>query len=291
MAAEQQPERRKRWQEKNVLVAGVLAYLIPGAGHLYQGRVFKAVPYFVCILGTFFGGMKLGEGAVVYHAPTNKWGISLNYLAQVCVGAPALPAIRQTQRAKAPSNRPLYELSQPLTAPFTGRLVTTGGANEAPGGKLDGEIRLQTVSTGVIPETTGTFTGTLDGQPVEFQLAGGFLLDRPIGAGFGRHLESSIVRQPDQHPHESLSIRGSIPRAFTDAYCAPPDEETIQDLNRRLGKVYDLAVAFTMIAGLLNILAIWDAIEGPAYGFGDEPAPGDPPTPGDGSKPGSPSVA
>jgi hypothetical protein len=288
MAAEQQPERRKPWQEKNVVVAGLLAFAIPGAGHLYQGRVFKAVLYFVCILGTFFGGMKLGEGAVVYHAPTNKWGISLNYLAQACVGLPAWPVgWLQARRAKEPTNRPVYELPQPLSAEFTGKLVTTGGPHEAIEGTLNGHIQLQTTNNGVIPETTGTFKGTLDGKPVEYNLAGGFLLDRPIGAGFQRRMECSVVRTADQPPHETLSIRGSIPRAFKDAYCAPPDADTIQDLHGRLGKFYDLAIAFTMIAGLLNVLAIWDAIEGPAYGFGDEPLTGDAPKPGDKAAAGS----
>ena len=27
---------------------------------------------------------------------------------------------------------------------------------------------------------------------------------------------------------------------------------------------------FTWIAGLLNLMAIWDAYDGPAYGYGDE---------------------
>ena len=31
-----------------------------------------------------------------------------------------------------------------------------------------------------------------------------------------------------------------------------------------------MAMVFTWIAGLLNILAIWDAVEGPAFGYGDE---------------------
>ncbi|MFT5091852.1 MAG: hypothetical protein ACI93T_000671, partial [Porticoccaceae bacterium] len=31
-----------------------------------------------------------------------------------------------------------------------------------------------------------------------------------------------------------------------------------------------LALVYTWIAGLLNILAVWDALQGPAYGYGDE---------------------
>jgi hypothetical protein len=280
MAAENQPERRKPWEERNALVAGVLAYLIPGAGHLYQGRYFKGVLYFVCILGTFFGGMKLGEGAVVYHAPTNNWGISLNYLAQVCVGLPALPAWKQAQRAKEPGNKELQELRQPLSAPFTGQLITTGPDVNRTDGVLDGEVRIETVAIGGIPTTRGTFRGTLDGQPVELALAGGLKLAPAVGAGFQRRLECNVARTPDLHPRETVMIRGVIPRPWKDAYCAPPDAATIQDLHGRLGKFYDLAIAFTMIAGLLNVLAIWDAIEGPAYGFGDEPAPIEPPPTG-----------
>ncbi|OYW19912.1 MAG: hypothetical protein B7Z55_08045, partial [Planctomycetales bacterium 12-60-4] len=256
--------RRRLWEEKNPLIAGVLAYLIPGAGHLYQGRWFKGIIYFVCILGTFFGGMKLGEGAVVYHLPNNRFGISLNYLAQVCVGMPALPAIYQAKRAKDPANRPLYELNEPLVAPFSGELVTSSPGQETIVGHLEGTVDLNTAFNGSMPETSGVFRGTLDGEKVELRLVGGFSVDRPISAGFRRPLEAVVARQPDQHPHESQTIRGTIPRSFADAYCAPPDPDKLKDLHGRLGKFYDLAIAFTMIAGLLNVLAVWDAIEGPA---------------------------
>jgi hypothetical protein len=42
------------------------------------------------------------------------------------------------------------------------------------------------------------------------------------------------------------------------------------ELHRKLGKFHELALTFTMIAGLLNILVILDVLEGPAYGYGDE---------------------
>ena len=71
-------------------------------------------------------------------------------------------------------------------------------------------------------------------------------------------------------------LRGSIPRSFLDRFEAPPDEEDrnldrayLLEWHRQLGKFYELAMTFTMIAGLLNILVILDAVEGPAYGFGD----------------------
>lgn len=89
---------------KNPLLAAFLAWLVPGLGHLYQGRTGKGVLFFVCIVGTFAYGMYIGEGRVVYAASTSV--ISRNfldrwqYICQVGVGLPALPAFVQTWRAE-----------------------------------------------------------------------------------------------------------------------------------------------------------------------------------------------
>ena len=39
-------------QLKDPLVAGVLAWLIPGLGHFYQGRNAKGALFAICIMGT-----------------------------------------------------------------------------------------------------------------------------------------------------------------------------------------------------------------------------------------------
>ncbi|HET6423372.1 MAG TPA: DUF6677 family protein [Planctomycetaceae bacterium] len=274
MSAPSSVERRRPWEEKNTVVAGVLAFLIPGLGHFYQGRMFKGLIYFVCILGAYFGGMRLGEGAVVYQSPMggNFKKVSLTFLGQSGVGLPSLIALYQMKRAEAPANRDLYELNEPISAPFQGRLIASGPAKEEGAGELVGQIELKTSRDGSLPETRGIFKGTKDGEPIELELSGGFKLDRPISGGFRRGVEAHVVHSPDQHPNEAWHIRGSIPRRFVDAFNAPPDPALVQDLHGRLGKFYDLAIAFTLIAGFLNVLAIWDAIEGPAYGWGDEPA-------------------
>lgn len=80
---------------KNPTTAAVLAWLVPGLGHLYQGRTAKGVLFMSCILGTFFYGMFLSNGRAVY-ASWVPWDQRLPYLCQVGVGAPALPALVQT---------------------------------------------------------------------------------------------------------------------------------------------------------------------------------------------------
>jgi hypothetical protein len=84
---------------KNPAWAAFWAWLWPGAGHLYQRRYAKGILFMACILGTYFFGLSLGGGHVVYASWTKgqrRW----QYLFQLGVGAPALPALVQSHRVK-----------------------------------------------------------------------------------------------------------------------------------------------------------------------------------------------
>ena len=85
---------------KDPTVAAILAWLVPGLGHLYQGRTAKGVLFMVCILSTFFFGLYLSDGHAVYASWTAD-DTRLYYLGQVCVGLPALPALVQTYRVRS----------------------------------------------------------------------------------------------------------------------------------------------------------------------------------------------
>ena len=50
---------------KNPWIAGVLSFLIPGAGQLYQGRLFKSAVFFFCILGLYSSGMLMADWKAV----------------------------------------------------------------------------------------------------------------------------------------------------------------------------------------------------------------------------------
>jgi hypothetical protein len=119
---------------RNPVVAGVLAWLCPGAGHLYQRRYAKGVLFMVCILGTYFFGLSLGGGHVVY-ASLAKDDVRWHYFCQVAVGAPALPALLQTyhMRDRNDANKLPDERNKPLfggiMAPPRG--VTTSDHPEA----------------------------------------------------------------------------------------------------------------------------------------------------------------
>lgn len=80
---------------KDPVVAAILAWLVPGLGHIYQGRTAKGVLFMVSILSTFFFGLGISHGRAVYASWTDG-DKRLPYLCQVCVGLPALPALAQT---------------------------------------------------------------------------------------------------------------------------------------------------------------------------------------------------
>ena len=62
---------------KHPLAAGLLAFLVPGAGHCYQGRYFKAVVYFVCITGLFQSDIRMpARNSPVMHT---KYTTALKY--------------------------------------------------------------------------------------------------------------------------------------------------------------------------------------------------------------------
>mgnify|MGYP001817745143 FL=1 len=88
---------------KNRPLAAFLAWLVPGAGHFYQGRMTKGSLYLVCIMTTWILGFALGGGHVVYASwqPGDKrW----HYFLQAGVGAAALPALIQGNRMRKMTN-------------------------------------------------------------------------------------------------------------------------------------------------------------------------------------------
>ena len=61
-------------------------------------------------------------------------------------------------------------------------------------------------------------------------------------------------------------------------FMAEPPQNVINGLHPRLGKLVEIGTIYTTVAGLLNILAIYDAYEGPAYADGGRGRRRRPPT-------------
>ncbi|MEZ6060912.1 MAG: DUF6677 family protein [Planctomycetaceae bacterium] len=261
-------------------VAAVLAFLIPGAGHLYQQRNLKAGIFAVCILGTFFGGMILGDWQPVYsqviqpsdslasaqmqqNPPRTNW--SIGYAAQVLVG---LPRFRHwfNRNDSARGEGPAGVLKEAIESDFQGVVQERGTDGDAMQQPVSGRIRLQSGGGEMV---VGSFEGkTHNGQSLSLDFQCNINLGRPVFGSPRRLVACKILDDPDTQ--SIRSIRGSIERPFLDWYQAPRDDAELDRLHGKLSQKFDLALVFTWIAGLLNLMAVWDAFDGPAYGYGDE---------------------
>jgi hypothetical protein len=93
---------------KNPQLAAVLAWLVPGLGHLYQGRTPKGLLLLLTITPLFLAGMYAGGGRVAYASPLpilpNPAGFVWDRWAFPCqagIGVVAVPAMLERARFRA----------------------------------------------------------------------------------------------------------------------------------------------------------------------------------------------
>lgn len=263
------------------LVAALLGFLLPGLGHWYQGRRFKAAIYSLGILILFGWGQVLGEGQATYSRlvlrtssespqfsvkpPASK--TSYGFWAQVLVGIPAFPALLQEARFNNADNSVGF-LDSEVSSDFVGALIETTRQGDL---RTPVTGRLQLAPT--LPEGSRTAEGeisvaTADGGTASYRLGGEIRLGRAVFGSPRRAIECRLV--DDTGNFLSARIEGTIGRSFLNWYMAPLDSIELDRLHGSLSRQYDVAAVLTWIAGLLNLMAIWDAAQGPAYGYGDE---------------------
>lgn len=124
---------------RNPAVAAVLGWLVPGLGHLYQGRTLKGWLFMATLLATFFGGWWLGGGRVVYWMwqPGDR---RVAFIGQAGIGIAAIPAVVQARLLEGPRREPFaasqwfappVRMRQYVSARYAARLVATEPAIEA----------------------------------------------------------------------------------------------------------------------------------------------------------------
>ncbi|MGL4511491.1 MAG: DUF6677 family protein [Lacipirellulaceae bacterium] len=90
---------------KNPRFAALLAWLVPGLGHLYQGRTSKGLLFLLTIAPLFVAGMYAGGGRVAYASPlpllpnpasfvVDRWP----FPCQAGIGVVAIPALVERAR-------------------------------------------------------------------------------------------------------------------------------------------------------------------------------------------------
>ena len=176
--------------------AALLAWLWPGAGHFYQRRFGKGFLFMVCVLSTYFFGLGMGHGRVVYASLKDndfRW----QYAFQLSTGVVAFPALIQAYK--------------------------TGNG----------------------------------GDPF-FVLCERFPEDYPTEA-----LRFERITPENRNGYEGPTLK--------DGFMAPPagpilinDPDTLGRWHFDYKHFFEMGTLYTVIAGMLNLLAIYDAFCGPA---------------------------
>lgn len=102
---------------KNHVLAGLLAWIFPGAGHFYQRRFFKAFLFLFCVGTIFFVGCFLGSSrevgvARVVYFSWRESDKRFYFIPQGCLGIAAIPALAQAFLSDG-NNSPLGRFMAP----------------------------------------------------------------------------------------------------------------------------------------------------------------------------------
>jgi len=193
---------------RNPYLAALLAWLWPGLGHLYQRRTAKGLLFMICILSTYFFGLGLGQGRVVY-ASWKGGDYRWQYICQLAVGLPALPAVLQANLVNRGMD-PLFVLCERY------------------------------------PEDYGR-------------------------ADVFDELEKKKVRLRFQRISPANQVEDYRGPVIKDGLMAPPagpiremENDVLGQWHFELKHFFELGTYFTVIAGLLNLMVIYDALVGPA---------------------------
>ena len=115
-------EDLERIDPPNKVTAAIIAWLLPGFGHIYQGRVAKGILFACCILPILFAGIVMGS----YHDTKGKLQIGrvvyfswkeeekrLYFIPQAMVGLVAIPAFIQAKVVESGNDGICHNLFAP----------------------------------------------------------------------------------------------------------------------------------------------------------------------------------
>ena len=169
-------------------IPGLLSFLIPGLGQIYQGRISKGVLFFVCIYGLFFYGMYLGAGTAMAGGPP-----PVSYTVPGNVYLPQMHG----------KNPPIQNLPELLNDLYNR------------------------------PQYLGQFWVGVAAWPALWQY---FTYDDK-----------------------------QTPTGYIAQFERTPSEPALNAVNTYGDKLLELGWVYTVIAGVLNIMVIYDALAGPAF--------------------------
>jgi hypothetical protein len=209
--------------------AGVLSYLVPGLGQIAQGRVAKGVLFLVCVYTLFFYGMYHGSGSIALPGPD---GGNVTY--------------------------------------------TVSGPVYLPGSEAGGGLNLGTLAINLYnrPQFLGQFWVGVVAWPALWQyfrddkaqlLAQIDKLRREVDSGLDPEAVTEQKREQLQKLEAQFAERKEKGDPLLGHFQEAPSDAAVNAIGNAGDKRLELAWVYTVIAGVLNIMVIYDAVAGPAF--------------------------
>jgi hypothetical protein len=208
-------------------LAGVLSYLVPGLGQIYQGRVGKGVLFLVAIYILFFYGLYLGTSTVQAseRSVTVSTAVYLPDVVEDSGKAGPLPTLAAN----------LYNRPQ-----FLGQFW---------------------VGVAAWPALL---------QYARYDRAANLELDQKIDRLYQDASDAAHNNKPDEARHYRQEAEGlerdparNLP--LVGQFQREPPGGVLAIVHNAGDKRLELGWVFTVIAGVLNIMVIYDALAGPAF--------------------------
>ena len=122
-----------------------------------------------------------------------------------------------------------------------------------------------------LPDISLPLLGRLSGTPKALAHRPQFLLQAGIGVAAWPAIAQYVAHDPAAEPGAPPAV------PFLKDYMLAPSETKLNDLQRPTTTTFELAWVFTVIAGALNLLVIYDALAGPVVRDDEEYPPANPP--------------
>jgi hypothetical protein len=210
-------------------LAGVLSYLVPGLGQIVQGRVGKGLLFLVCIYTLFFYGMYLGRGEVQIGSRTYR--ITSNvYLPDTVDDAPP-------REGQSPSQMPPLLVNLYNRPQFAGQFWIGVAAWPA----IWQYMTYQKSEIQELEHAIDRLYAAADQATDEKEKA----------------LKLSEAEEKERQLRNLHPVLGDFQRE--------PSASAINAVHNAGDKRLELAWVYTVIAGVLNIMVIYDAVAGPVF--------------------------
>jgi Family of unknown function (DUF6677) len=222
-------------------IGGLLSYLVPGLGQIVQGRIGKGLLFLVCIYGLFFYGQHLSAASVTLNDRTYR--VTGVYLPNVP------PEHADMPRFVPVSLRHLYTRPQFLTQFWMGAATWPAIAQFLHVSRPEVREQQEQADKLYVEAADLRREGEKEGDEERRK--------EKLAEATAKHSEAVEAEKKSLHP------------IFGD-YQREPSAAALNAVHNAGDKRLELAWVYTVIAGVLNILVIYDAVAGPAFGAGGD---------------------